>query len=101
MQLGTRRADAAGQLAFNVHVHVFQLPAPREAACLNVLQNVLQAGFNGAEFLLRKQACLELCPRMGDGSGNVLAEEPPVIGDGFAVALYQISGGFRKICLST
>ena len=96
MQLGTRRADASGQLAFNVHVHVFQLPAPREAACLNVLQNVLQAGFNGAEFLLRKQACLELCPRMGDGSGNVLAEEPPVVGDGFAVALNQISGGFRK-----
>ncbi len=33
-----------------------------------------QAGFDGVEFFLRKQACLELGPRMGDGSGNVLAE---------------------------
>lgn len=96
VQLGAGRADAAGQLALNVHVHVLQLPAPGEVACLNVLQDVLQAAFNGVELLLRQQACLELCPRMGDGSGNVLAEEPPVVGDGFAVALNQISGGFRK-----
>ena len=96
MQLGARSADAPGEFAFNVHVHVLQFPAPREVACFNVFQDVFQAGFNGVEFFLRKQASLELGPRMGDGSGNVLAEKPPVVGDGFAVALNQISGGFRK-----
>ena len=97
MQLGPRSADAPGQLAFNVHVHVFQLPAPREVPGLNVLQDVLKPGFNGVEFLLREQACLELCPRMGDGSGNVLAEKPPVVGDGFAVALNQIAVGLENL----
>jgi len=33
MQLGARSADAPGEFAFNVHVHVLQFPAPREVAC--------------------------------------------------------------------
>ena len=96
VQLGAGRADAAGQLALNVHVHVFQLPAPREVSFFNVLQDALEAGFDGVELFPVEQSCLELRPRMGNGPGNVLAEEPPVVGDGLAIALDQVCGGFRK-----
>ena len=96
VQLGAGRADAAGQLALNVHVHVLQLPAPGKVSFFNVFQDVFEAGFDGVELFPVEQSCLELRPGVGNGPGNVLAEEPPVVGDGFAVALNQISGGFRK-----
>ena len=90
VQLGTGGPDAAGQLAFDVHVHILELHAPAEVAGLDVGQDLLQAVGNGIELILREHAGFQLGAGMRRGAGNVVFIKLPVVGNGFTVLQYQI-----------
>ena len=79
MQLGTGGTDAAGELALNVHVHIFQLDGPVKITGLNISQDAFKAGLNGLKLSLCEHACTQLCACMGYGAGNVVPIEFPIV----------------------
>ena len=78
VQLGTGSAYAAGQLAFDVHVHIFELHAPLEIAGLDVGENFLQPVGNGIELLLREHAGFQLGACMRRRTCNIMLIELPI-----------------------
>ena len=99
MQLGTCLTNAGGECRLDVHVDVLEFDGKLEFASLDDFLDLLEAFFNGAEFLFIEQSRLELGPCMGDGAGNVMPVQAPVIGDGFSILLHQIGGSLSETSL--
>ncbi|MNQ61342.1 hypothetical protein D3C85_756550 [compost metagenome] len=73
VQLLAGDADAVGQACLDVHVHVFQVHAPVEAAGLDLALDLLQAVDDGVAFRFAEYA--DLCQHggVGDGAHDVVA----------------------------
>ncbi|MCY1396652.1 hypothetical protein D9M71_116310 [compost metagenome] len=73
VQLLAGDANAVGQARFDVHVHVFQVNAPVEAAGLDLALDLLQAVDDGVALGVAEHA--DLCQHggMGDGAHDVVA----------------------------
>ena len=93
VQLGTCGADAAGQFALDVHVHVLELLTPAELARIDVGLDAAQTALNGVELCLRQHPGAQLRASVGNAACNVVLVELPIVGDGLAVPENQIGGG--------
>ncbi|MCY1421274.1 hypothetical protein D9M71_369240 [compost metagenome] len=82
VQLLAGDADAVGQACLDVHVHVFQVDAPVEAAGLDFALDLLQAVDDGVALGVGQHADLGQHGGMGDGAHDVVAVEALVEVDG-------------------
>ena len=96
VELGTRGADALGQLRFDVHVHVFEGFLPLEVAAFDLALEAEQACFDLRLLVGREDAGFHQSLGMGDAAADVLRVEPPVKGHGFAITLYELAGGLGE-----
>ena len=92
VEFGAGRADAAGEFRLDVHVDVLQRGLELEVAGCDVRLDFAQAGFDRGKLVGGEQAGHELGAGMGDGAGDVVREQAPVIGDGFAELLDERRG---------
>ena len=87
MEFRARRADALGELGLDVHVDVLERGLELEFPGFDVREDFLQTVFDPGKLVISEQADGFLRPRMGDGPGDVVREQAPVIGDGLAELL--------------
>ena len=73
------RADAAGELGLDVHVNVLERGLELEFPGLDVGEDFLQAVFDLGELIRREQADVLLGACVGDGPGDVVREQAPVV----------------------
>ena len=96
VEFRARRADAAGEFGLDVHVDVLERGLELEFPGLDVGEDFLQAGFDLGKLFFGEQADGFLSTRMGDGPGDVVREQPPVIRNGFAELLDERRGILRE-----
>jgi hypothetical protein len=96
VELGAGLANAARELALNVHVDVLELGLELECARFDLGADPAQAGDDLFAFLGRNQAGgLQRCG-VRDGPLDIVPPEPPVETDGFAIAEEKVGGGCGK-----
>lgn len=92
MELGSGGSDFFRESRLDVHVDVFELDGELEVARGDVLLDLAEAGFDLREFLAAQEAGIHLRARVGDGAGDIMRVEAPIVGDGFSVLLHEICG---------
>jgi hypothetical protein len=97
MQLSPRLADAVGQLALDAHVNVFQLrleTGPLRAVAVDLGFDFLEAFDDRIALGIGEEADLGEHGGVGDGAGDVVSVETPVVGDRFDELLGDGVGRF-------
>ena len=96
VQFSARCADPFRQLGLDVHVDILQRGLELELPFADVSLDFAEAFLDGGKLLTGQQPGLALGAGMGDGPGDIVGEQPPVIGDGFAELLNQRRGILGK-----
>ena len=87
-------ADFVGEAAFDIHVHVFQIERPFQAACLDFGGDFRHAALDGGKVVGGKHARFVQHLGVGERALDVPSGEPLVKTDGAGVLFDQFGYGF-------
>lgn len=86
MQPARRVADLLEQAPLDVHVDIFELRPPGERALLDLNLNGAEAFDDGVCLIVRDDTLPGQHSGMGDGAGDVLPVQAPVVVDGYRIS---------------
>ncbi|MNE41046.1 hypothetical protein D3C80_1350960 [compost metagenome] len=96
MQLTADRSDFFDQVLFNIHMNVFIRYGEFDLACTNLVQHLVQAGFDRLNILLRKDTAFAQHRDMGQTALHILFGQCLVESDGCCILLHQLVCSFCK-----